>query len=76
MRLLEEQKRALDSQVALKKANLEAAQDIRKLETGMANLARQVEKNAYELTGQPPVQVRHTWSVCMARVWQCMPMLS
>jgi hypothetical protein len=27
------------------------------VETGLAVLAKQVERNAYELTGQPPVQV-------------------
>jgi hypothetical protein len=27
------------------------------VETSLANLAKQVEKNAYELTGQPPVAV-------------------
>ncbi|KAJ9530578.1 hypothetical protein QJQ45_012559, partial [Haematococcus lacustris] len=32
-----------------------AAQEMRKVEMGLSSLAKQVEKNAYELTGLPPV---------------------
>ncbi len=55
--MLEEQKKAIESQAALKKASLDAQTEMRKTEIALNNLARQVEKNAYELTGQPPVQV-------------------
>lgn len=57
MRVLEDQKTKLEAQAALKKAALESATEMRKVETGLAALAKAVEKDAYALTGQPPVQV-------------------
>uniref|UniRef100_A0A7S0WV64 Uncharacterized protein n=1 Tax=Chlamydomonas leiostraca TaxID=1034604 RepID=A0A7S0WV64_9CHLO len=57
VRGLEEQKVKIEHQVALKKAEFDARLEMRKVETGLASLARQVERNAYELTGQPPVAV-------------------
>jgi hypothetical protein len=58
--VLEEQRHKLESQVALKKAALDAQTEMRKVEVGLTNLARQVEKNAYELTGLPPVNLLTT----------------
>lgn len=44
--MLEEQKQKLDTQMAGKKANFDAAVDLQKVEQGMANLARQVGARA------------------------------
>ena len=57
LRVLEEEKTKLQLQQQLFKDILGLKHEVRSIETGMSNLGRQLERNAWEMTGRPPVQV-------------------